>query len=231
MNSFGGEVLKFDKSRVFSMDVECVAVGRSHESTDRAPCMVALVNGYGEELYKSVIQPERKVVSYLTPLTGMTSQDFKDAVPLSAAVKAIKEILKDKCAVLVGQKPQGDIEWMQLEAGRDFQMLLDIAEIFKGYNSRYGSWNYHALQHEAEILLGETPNATEHDPSWDAKVSVKLYYKAATATPSELVSMRQQLLNNRAKPSIAKRYDYCMDGVCMAKFMPKKCRCGRPCAK
>ena len=52
--------------------------------------------------------------------------------------------------------------------------VVDLGEIFKGYNARYGNYSVHSLQHEARVLLGKTARGA-HDPAWDAQVSVALY--------------------------------------------------------
>lgn len=39
--------------KVFCVDVECVAIGRSHDISARSPCSVALVNGQEEVLLKA----------------------------------------------------------------------------------------------------------------------------------------------------------------------------------
>lgn len=215
--------------RVFCIDVECVAVGRTHELASRAPCSVALVDGRGEELYSTVIRPDAPVVSYLTPITGVTAKDLEVGVSFAEAVAEVRRRLP-KDAVLVGQKPDGDIAWLRLVQGQDFAESLDVAEIFRGFNHRYGNYVYHSLQHEAQVLLGKTPSQDAHDPAWDAQASVELYAKAKASSPDALNEMRAQLIRVRPAPSIAKRYNYVMDGVCMAKFMPKLCVCGAPCA-
>mmetsp|Transcript_33126 Transcript_33126/g.102864 ORF Transcript_33126/g.102864 Transcript_33126/m.102864 type:complete len:225 (-) Transcript_33126:20-694(-) len=223
------EVPDYPLEKVFCIDVECVAVGRTHELSSRAPCSVALVDGHGTVLYATAIAPDSPVVSCLTPITGVTAEDLASGVPLAEAVAELRRRLP-KDAILVGQQPDGDVAWMQLERGVDFADSLDIAEIYRGFNPRYGNFSYHSLQHEAQVLLGRPPPQGAHDPAWDAQVSVELYEKARTASPEVLGQMRQELIRVRPAPSIAKLHNYVMDGVCMAKFMPKLCICGAPCA-
>uniref|UniRef100_A0A7S0AJF2 Exonuclease domain-containing protein n=1 Tax=Pyrodinium bahamense TaxID=73915 RepID=A0A7S0AJF2_9DINO len=219
----------YPTERIFCIDVECVAVGTTHELSSRAPCSVALVDGYGEVLFAEAIKPDKPVVSYLTPITGVTAEDLEHGISLEVAIEELKRRLP-KDAVLVGQKLDSDITWMQLEPGVDFAESLDLAEIFKGFNVKYGNYSYHSLQHEAQVLLGRAPPEGAHDPAWDAQVSVQLYGLARNATPEVLAVMQYHLMSVRPVPSIAKRYNYTLDGVCMAKFMPKLCTCGAPCA-
>merc|ERR1712187_734824 len=135
-----------------------------------------------------------------------------------------------KNAILVGQNIDSDIAWMKLTCGVDFADKVDIAQFFKGYNARYGNYCMHSLEHEARVLLGKTPPMEAHDPAWDAQESVELYKKAIGAEPGDLLNMQQMLIAQRPFPSIAKRNNYQLDGVCMAKFMPKFCICGQPCS-
>lgn len=223
----------FPDDRVFSIDVECVAVGKTHETSSRSPCSVALVDIQGEVLFQAIIKPNVPVVSYLTPITGCSAEDLECGMRLEEALVALKSKLREtQDAVLVGQHPDGDIEWMQLERGRDYACSFDISDVFKGYNHKFGTYSYHSLQHEAEVLLHRSARAGgPHDPVWDAQMSVELYKLARSSSLQEVEHMRQQLINVRPAPSIAKQFDYQLDGVCMAKFMPKMCICGMSCER
>lgn len=218
----------YPPERVFSVDVECVAVGRTHEPCSRAACSVSIVDGWAKELYRAVIRPEQKVISYLTPITGVTAEDLEFGISLAQAISEVKDFLREN-AVIVGQKPDGDLIWLDLQKGVDFAVTLDLAEVFKGFNPRYGNETYHNLQHEARVLLNKQAPAGAHDPCWDATVSVELYNKAKGSTEAQLAQMRNQLINERPLPSIAKQLGYNYEGVCMARFMPRNCMCGAPC--
>ena len=211
----------------FSFDVGCVAIGKSHETTDRSPCSVALVDGAGQVLFRTLIKPKEKVESYLTPLTGVTRSDLEKGIALEEAIEKIKELLPND-AIIVGQSIASDLAWMKLTRGVDYAEMVDIAEMFKGFNAQYRTYSFHTLQHEALVLLGKRPSAIAHDPAWDAQVSVELYKKAKNASRQELTEMQQRLIAVRPEPSVVKKHNYNMDGVCMAKFMPKFCTCHKP---
>lgn len=55
---------------MYSIDVECVATGYRH--CDRDVARVAIVNAMCEVIYRTFVKPELEIVSYLTPLTGIT---------------------------------------------------------------------------------------------------------------------------------------------------------------
>lgn len=212
---------------IYSIDVECVAVGKTHEVTDRSPCQVALVNGHCEVLLNTYIRPAQRVVSCLTPITGVTLADLEHGISLDEAIAEVKQLLP-KDATLVGQNIDSDVSWMQLTRGVDFADHVDIGEIFKGFNARYGNYSYHSLQHEARVLLRQQPPLGAHDAVWDAQASVMLYKRAKWATQDELSAMQQMLIAERPAPSVAKLHNYQIDSVCMAKFMKQFCICGLP---
>ena len=70
MDKYVLEKLKL-KGSVFSLDVECVAVGKTHMSNDIAPAKFALVDSQGKTVCVQYIRPEKRIVSYLTPLSGV----------------------------------------------------------------------------------------------------------------------------------------------------------------
>ena len=97
-------------SKLYSIDVEFVATGYRHFYRDVA--RIAIVNAMCEVVYRTFVKPELEVVSYLTPLTGITyslrlrftarEEDIKNAPSLKAVMKEIRAILP-KDAILVGQ--------------------------------------------------------------------------------------------------------------------------------
>ena len=105
---------------------------------------------------------------------------------------------------------------------------MDLAEIFKTFNPRYGNTSFFSLRHEAQTLLGEGRiGAESHCPADDARSSVLLYNKYVIESPQELEEAKKKLLRRRVEPSVAKVHDYNYEGVCMAKFYKAKCICGQ----
>jgi len=144
----------------FSIDVECIATGYGHcakgvndgcgnegqsgpdvppaqysDRSHRYPGRIAVVDTDGAVLADIVVRPPNDgagVVSYLTALTGLTSEMClgEDAVPLETAVETVRGLLP-KNAVLVGQAIGKDVEWLGLRPdGKDFGRTVDICEIF-----------------------------------------------------------------------------------------------------
>ena len=227
MDKYVSEKLKL-KGSVFSLDVECVAVGKTHMPKDRAPVKFALVDNQGKTVCVQYIRPEKRVVSYLTPVSGVRAEDLEGAVSLKEAIEILKSHLP-KDAILVGQTINNDITWMRLKQGEDFADFVDLAEVFKGYNVKYKQISYHSLLHEARILLNlpDLDTIGEHDPANNARLSVQLWEKVKSR-PDRLQQMRQSLIHNRPKMSAAKRLNHQHEGVCLARFFPPRCICGMP---
>lgn len=218
----------FPQDRIFSLDVECVAIGLTHEPNSRAPCRVALVDGYGKVRLHGFIRPAQPIVSYLTPFTGLKPGDLDhDGVwTLEEAIEKVKAELPQD-AILVGYRPEGDADWMQLEKSQDYADTVNLAVIFRSMDGRYRS-----LEHAARVLLSkERTQSNFHDPRWDATASVALYLLASEAGEDVLANMRVQLTT--AWPpteSLVSRLNYKYEGVCLSMHAAEFCTCGRPMA-
>lgn len=132
------------------VDVECVATGRRHDA--RSVALVAVVDQDERVLLKKKVKVTETVVSYLTPLTGLTAGDLDDGEPLETVLEEVKKLLGPD-VVLVGQGVKNDVEWLRLREGEDYQSTVDLGELFKTFNPRYSSYNFFSLSHEANTLL------------------------------------------------------------------------------
>lgn len=59
---------------IYSIDVECVATGIQHNA--RSVAQVALVDEWSRPVFNVLIQQEKPVLSYLTPLTGLNKESI-----------------------------------------------------------------------------------------------------------------------------------------------------------
>lgn len=125
-----------------SVDVECVATGPGHN--DRAPSWVALVDETGARVFNSFIAVS-EVFNYLTPVTGHKPGDLDGARSFDEVMQELKTHLGPDVR-LVGQNIGGDIKWLNLQQGVDFQESVDIAQSFKAYNPRYGNYSHFTLR-------------------------------------------------------------------------------------
>jgi RNA exonuclease 4 len=209
--------------RYVALDVECVATGSGH--SERIPATVALVSKDGRTLQDDAILVDN-VYSYLTPLTGLSRDDFKHARPLSEVLADTYSILGPD-VILVGQHPESDIKWLQLIKGVHFNYAVDIAHFFKKFNNRYNKYTFRSLQHTAQVLLSEDMTGS-HLAYADAMASMKLYCMYMGADDSERKTMVDKVHVGRPATSVAKRYGYSIDGVCLAGFNSRYCTCSDP---
>lgn len=73
------------------------------------------------------VRPEQPVVSYLTPLTGLTAEVVQSqGVPLAQALAALRAVLP-RNAVLVGQNILQDVTWLGLREGVDYASVMDLS--------------------------------------------------------------------------------------------------------
>jgi len=149
-----------DEGLFYSIDVECIATGHGscargindgcgnearklegtpdnqyNDHSHRYPGRVALVDTDGNLLADVIVRPPKDgegVVSYLTPLTGLTSEMClgDDAKSLQDAVKIITDLLPQN-AVIVGQAIGHDVQWLGLTPGKDFGRMVDISSVFR----------------------------------------------------------------------------------------------------
>ncbi len=69
---------------------------------------------YEQVLLNLYVKPESPVVSYLTPLTGLTRELLEtNGIPLASAIAVLRQCLPRQ-AVLVGQNIAQDVQWLQL---------------------------------------------------------------------------------------------------------------------
>lgn len=136
--------------KYFCVDVECVATDHTHNG--RAVALVAVVDYDERKVLREIVQPDKEVVSYLTPLTGIRAGDLDNGMSLDEAIERVKRVIGSD-SILVGQGITNDIEWLKLTEGVDFQSFVDLSQTFKIFNPRYGNHSYFSLRHEADLLL------------------------------------------------------------------------------
>ena len=101
----------------FCVDVECIATGGCCSAcmslaltchpglghNDRAPAQIAIVDSLLRTRLNIVVKPEAAVVSYLTPLTGLTAEIVGQyGVPMSEAIAMVKKVILPN-SILTGQ--------------------------------------------------------------------------------------------------------------------------------
>lgn len=206
-----------------AIDVECVATGLGH--SDRELCRIAVVTLDGGVLLDQLIKPEKPVVSYLTPITGL-SQGCLDGAPLWKDARAKVHALFSPSMTIVGQCVNNDIKWLELERGVHYAEVVDIAELFSAWNPRFDRVEHFSLAHEVKVLLGETPSGA-HNPVQECKQCLQLYKKYAHSV-WDLAAAKKKLYTTPRTPSTAKALGFSIDGVCLAAYSPERCTCRQP---
>lgn len=211
---------------LFSIDVECVATGVQHH--DRSVAQISLVNDRSEALLNLYVRPEKAVVSYLTPLTGLTAEHLDaHGVLLEEAVATLRSQLPPN-AVLVGQNILKDVEWLGLVEGKDFGSMVDLAALLRAWNPKFGSFTMMSQDHYAGVWLGlHRTEADAHDAVADAIISMRLFhaYAAVQHDAAAVAAQATRVLATPAKPSFAK-LNPVFEGCCQGNR--QTCKCGAP---
>lgn len=211
--------------RYFSIDVECVAVGYQHNA--RAVGQISLVDELERVLLNIYVKPDQPVVSYLTPLTGLTHETLHQyGVSLKCALDTLRHYLPSS-AVLVGQNIGKDVAWLDLEEGIDFESMVDLAGLYKVWNARFGSFTIFSLEHLANVILGLSLNGCPHNAVDDAMKSIRLfnYYRQYRNNSVIWEKKRLELMETQKPLSFSKRHPR-FEGVCMGNR--RLCTCGAP---
>ncbi|GLC67132.1 hypothetical protein PLESTF_000520800 [Pleodorina starrii] len=215
-------------SKFFAVDVECVATGVDHNA--RSVAQIAVVDEHMNVLLNVYIKQELTVVSYLTPLTGITEALLREhGVPLAQALQAVRSVLP-RDAVLIGQNIRQDVVWLGLKEGVDFEGMQDLQGLYRIWNEKFRSFSVFAQSHLARVLLGwqDPQGLNEHDAAEDARKSMALFNHHRFALKPNEAAMRaahEALLAAPVAPSFAKR-NATFEGVCMGNR--RTCTCNAP---
>ena len=136
--------------RYMSVVVKSVATGKRHDA--RSVCSVVVIDGQEKILLTKLVKPDKPVVNYLTPLTGVKEGDLDNGEALSDVLAQMKSLLGPD-VILVGHAIPIDIDRLSLQKGIDYSSYIDLSEMFKALHPRYGNYNYFTLRHEANILI------------------------------------------------------------------------------
>ena len=217
-------------SEVFlSLDVECVATGKTHLHKHRSPAAADLVDHDLNAIGSWKIKPEEQVVSYLTPLTGETEQSLRHGVPLKEAITDLQSLLVElgggDRVVLVGQVPTGDIQWMNLQRGVHYKRSVDLSDIFQHGGRKF------SLRHVAKVVLKKKSGNQPHSSLDDARTSMELFNVSKNQTQAQLRSLTQKIASATQELNVVRRLGYThqdWNGVCMSGYNSKNCVCGHP---
>ena len=222
---YPGQPQNYPPSTYYSIDVECIATGTDHNS--RAVGQIALVDQYEQVIIDLYVKPDKPVVSYLTALTGLSKELIDErGVLLADAVQQLKACLPNT-AILVGQNILMDVQWLGLKEGVDYASCMDLAGLYRIWNTKYNSFSVYGQDHLAKVLLGWDLDNMQHSASFDAVKSMRLFnlYNQLQQDPQQWQQAQQNLID--APPSFSfARKNPTYEGVCMGN--KKTCSCGGP---
>jgi len=207
---------------MFALDVECVATGPTHN--DRRVAQIGVVDAYGRAVFNVYVKPAEDVVSYMTPLTGLTEALVQErGIPLAEAVQELRRCLPPSAA-LVGTNIGQDAKWLGLAAPGDFAMLVDLSALFRAWDG--AKYVYFSQDHVAKVWLGAVrPQGTSHDALGDAAVSMALLGCYMKTPDSQKSVFHGKSLTTPREPSFAVK-NPTFEGVCQGNR--KTCKCGAP---
>ena len=112
-----------------------------------------MVDEWGRPICNIYIKPDVPVVSYLTPLTGITKEMIDQyGSPIADALVSLRAHLPP-FAILVGQNIKKDVEWLQLVEGLDFASMIDLSALFRVWNPAKNSYTVFSQDHSAKVFF------------------------------------------------------------------------------
>ena len=78
----------------------------------------------------------------------MTKQQMQKGLKISEAMTKSKSLLGSD-VILAGQPPDNDINWMQLQTGKDYYKSIGIAKSFRCYNYKSMRYDYFSFSQAA----------------------------------------------------------------------------------
>lgn len=126
----------------------------------------------------------------VTLFQGIVAGDLANGVSKQEALAQVHALLGPD-VILVGQRPQSDIKWLQLLKHVHYSDFHDLSQTFSAFNPKFKNTSFFTLQHEASTLLNMDMSGA-HDPSEDARVSIRLYKKYALGPKSQLEAAKKK---------------------------------------
>jgi len=216
-----------------SIDVEAAATGHGH--FDLAPCRIAMVDFFGNVLFDQIANvPD--LMDPLTEFTGLRADQILEAEPLEKVLHRFHALLAELNlgyrfgVTIVGQSPILDLIWTELRESVHYQRVIDIAQLFKTKNQRWSKATYYSLRQAAWGLMGVSMNDDFHDPSEDARVTMRLY-RECCLDGHVLTECKQRLQELKWKKRFPDFKVVTLFQQCSGMYNASRCRCGQETAR
>ncbi|CAH1772658.1 unnamed protein product [Owenia fusiformis] len=222
---------------VFSIDLQSVATGK--KCNDRSPAYICVIGEDNSTIYETFIKPDRRVVSYTEPYTGIKSSDLDDAPTMSEVTAKLKAYFGNH-PTIVGQDNNfgHTIELMTslgFEKEKDYKYIA-ISEWFKLYQGSRGGkypYLYFTLDVQLRALLNK-PLSRGLGSKGRAYMNLYNAYKDKDVTDFESAkqkcySMRGYLRKGHKEVPFSELHPT-YEGVCQGRIPPGQrtatCPCG-----
>jgi len=212
-----------------SIDVESAATGHGH--FDLAPCRIAMVDFFGNVLFDQIANvPD--LMDPLTEFTGLRVDQILEAEPLQKVLQRFHSMLAELNVgyrfgvTIVGQSPILDLIWTELREGVHYQRVIDIAQLFKTKSQRWSKPTYYSLRQAAWGLIGLSMNDDFHDPSEDARVTMRLY-RECCLDGEVLAGCKQRLQDMKWRKSFPDFKVHTAFHQCSGMYNASRCTCGQ----
>lgn len=208
-------IINTEGQPVYSLDVECVASGISHNA--RSVAQVAMVDEWNRPIFNAYIKQELPVFSYISELTGLTKEILDTSgQPLADTLAELRAHIPPN-AILVGQNILKDIQWLQLAEGVDYASLIDISALLRVWNPAHGDFTTFSQDHCAKVWLG-IPERKQHSALEDASISMALFntYRSIQWDSVRLSQLQHATLTQPRVPGFSSRFpvvDNCWYGI------------------
>jgi hypothetical protein len=168
--------------------------------------------------------------SAMTPYTGVTAEAIRAGVPLADAVAAVHAALTayGGRAVLVGYNATKLCGWLMLERGVHYSTVVDVVDLTRAWNRRFGHWNFYSLSKICYAIFDEVADLPDSLARATALYDV---YARAFSAPYAVADLRKKL----QKLQYGKEFPACLtskpvmcDSVCVWAYNDGECICDQP---
>jgi hypothetical protein len=208
---------------VVSLNVDYAANGPGH--LDRAVCRVTLATA-GAVVHDLVVRVPA-LRDPITAYTGLVAEDFETAVELETAIEMTRRELEARTDVLlIGHGLARAARAMQLSAGKEYRVGVDLIEQLRTWNRRFEHWNYYALPKICFVTGAGVPR-----DSRDRALAMLAVYEYLVGGPFMLSGVKQrlqQLQYGRGFPPAVAAKPEAPEGVCVWAYRDDLCVCGQP---
>lgn len=211
-----------------AVNVDYAATGQGH--LDRSPCRISVVTR--DVTLIDVLVSVEPLHSAMTPYTGVTADEIRaSGVPLADAVAAVHAALTTICggrAVLVGYNTTKLCGWLRLERGVHYSTVVDVVELTRTWNRRFGHWNFYSLSKICYAIFGEEAAMPDSLARATAIYDAYAFTLSAPFAVADLRKKLQKLQYGKEFPACLTSKPVMCDSVCVWAYNDGECICGQP---